>query len=86
MTIPRVAMVIPCTQVPSVMSTFRNIDGSVLLIAVGDESTPHSACRAFITSLDNSVYLSPDDQQALGYECSPVVGLEHHRATQYWSS
>ena len=62
--------------VPSVLRQYRASDPDVLMIVAGDLKTPHAEVRALCAELGNAVYLDPQDQEALGYKCSGVIGYK----------
>jgi len=60
--------------VPHVLERYRELDGDVLFIVAGDRKTPHSETKAFVDRLENAIYLSDKDQEALGYASSEIIG------------
>ncbi|MFN3307470.1 MAG: hypothetical protein ACK42Z_09850, partial [Candidatus Kapaibacteriota bacterium] len=46
----------------------------IQFIIVGDKKTPHDLVRRTVAELGNAIYLSDEDQEKLGYECSKIIG------------
>ena len=71
-----IALFTTTIYVPSVLRQYRASDPDVLMIVAGDLKTPHAEVRALCAELGNAVYLDPQDQEALGYKCSGVIGYK----------
>ena len=69
-----IALATTTIYVPSVLRQYRASDPDVLMIIAGDLRTPHAEVKALCAEIGNAIYLDPQDQEALGYKCSGVLG------------
>jgi len=60
-------------RVPKVLEAYRRIGPDVTFIIAGDKRTPNVELRQLTKRLGNSVYLSSQDQQRLGYKSSKII-------------
>lgn len=70
----RTALITTTIYVPWVLKYYRHADPSVTFIITGDEKTPHDRVDSFVKTLGNALYYDVEDQKALGYKCSDVIG------------
>jgi Reversibly glycosylated polypeptide len=70
----KIALVTTTIYVPRVLAHYRELDPEVEIFVAGDRKTPHDEVRSFIASLGNAHYYSDEDQDALGFACSPIIG------------
>lgn len=69
-----IALVTTTIGTGDILRAYRADDPNVRMIVAGDLRTPHDEVRALCGELRNALYLSPDDQDALGYATGPFVG------------
>lgn len=60
--------------VPEVLRVYRKFAPEVLFIIAGDKKTPHKEVRNLANELGNTLYLSDEEQEKLGYQSSAVIG------------
>jgi hypothetical protein len=68
------ALITTTIYVPTVLRQYRASDPDVLMIIAGDTKTPHDEVQALCDELGHAIYLTPKDQERLGYACSEVIG------------
>lgn len=68
------ALITTTINCPTVLRQYRASDPDVLFVIAGDRKTPHDEVNALCRELGNAVYLTPLDQERLGYACSEVIG------------
>lgn len=68
-----IALVSTTIHVPHVLAEYRRIGPDVEIIVAGDVNGPQDEIAAFCRQLD-ARYLGPQEQEALGYACSPIIG------------
>ena len=69
-----IALVTTTIGTADVLRAYRADDADVEIIIAGDLKSPHDALRALCGELGNARYLSPEDQDALGYEVGRLAG------------
>jgi hypothetical protein len=69
------ALITTTIYVPNVLRQYRASDPDVLMIIAGDTKTPHDEVQALCEELGHAIYLTPKDQERLGYACSEVIGF-----------
>lgn len=70
----KVALVTTTINVPTVLRLYRAYGPEVMFFVAGDLKT-HDGCGELVRSLGyKSYYISPDDQKALDYKCSELLG------------
>ncbi len=69
-----IALVTTTIGTADVLHAYRADDADVEIIIAGDLKSPHDALRALCVELGNARYLSPEDQDALGYEVGRLAG------------
>ena len=69
-----ICLITTTINVPEVLRLYRAMDGRVKFIIAGDQKTNHEAVIDLCSELGDVVYLSPDDQEKLGYASSRAIG------------
>src|SRR5206468_1623049 len=65
---PRLALVTTTIRVPEVLRLYRALAPEIAIFIVGDRRSPHAEIRTLAREID-AVYLSDEDQIALGHQC-----------------
>lgn len=61
-------------RIPVVLELYREFAKDITFIITGDRKTSHGDVREFAKRIGNTIYLSDDDQEKLGYASSPLIG------------
>ena len=69
-----IALITTTIGTADILRAYRADDADVHMIIAGDLRSPHDALRALCVELGNARYLSPEDQDALGYEVGRLAG------------
>jgi hypothetical protein len=69
----RLALVTTTIRVPEVLRLYRALAPEITIFIVGDRRSPHAEIRTLAREID-AVYLSDEDQIALGHQCCEVIG------------
>src|SRR5262245_3232642 len=74
----KVAVATTTIHVPKALEFLRRCDPLVGIFVAGDEKTPHDAVSSLVRAFHDPdspvVYYEPDDQKAIGYACSELIG------------
>lgn len=75
MSTPKVAIVTTTIHTPYILSEYATMLGAYdgRIFVAGDRKTPHAEVQALCDDL-SAIYLSPEQQTALDYDCSGVIG------------
>ncbi len=71
---PKIALITTTIYVPKVLKLYRSFGADIAFYIAGDKKTPHDEVRAFLKDVPNAFYYSPEQQEAAGYESSPIIG------------
>jgi hypothetical protein len=70
----KVAIVTTTIYVPKVIALHHEFYPDAVYFISGDIKTPNREIREFLKTIPNGFYYSPEDQKALGYQCSDLIG------------
>ena len=69
-----IALITTTIGTADILRAYRADDADVEIIIAGDLRSPHDDLRALCREMGNARYLSPEDQDALGYEVGRLAG------------
>jgi hypothetical protein len=70
----KVAIVTTTIHVPEVIALHHEFYPDAVYFISGDAKTPNREIREFLKAIPNCYYYSPEDQKALDYQCSDLLG------------